>query len=243
LSHPTLPKSVALALLLFGVASLYGYWMYARRRQHPLFSLKLFEVKSFKLGLIGNLLARTGAASMPFLIPLMLQLALGYDPSKAGMMMLPVAAAGMAAKPIITRLIRRYGYRQVLIGNTLMIGTMIASFALTSSTQPVWVQVMHLALFGAVNSMQFTAMNTITLRDLGSEGASSGNSMLSVTQMLAMSLGVTVGGGLLGVFSGMAGGGGNTLPAFHATFICVGLITSASAFIFWRLAPDRTAVR
>ncbi len=66
--------------------------------------------------------------------------------------------------------------------------------------------------------------------------------MLSMVQMLSMSLAVTSAGALLATFQAGFGANGahqmEVLPAFHATFICVGLITSASAWIFMQLSPE-----
>jgi hypothetical protein len=91
-----------------------------------------------------------------------------------------------------------------------------------------------------LNSLQFTLMNTITLKDLSSNLASSGNSLLSMIMMLSMSLGVAVAGMLLATFTEVFShiSRYNALSAFHATFFSVGLITAASAFIFWQLSPD-----
>ena len=118
-------------------------------------------------------------------------------------MMLPVAAAGMASKRIVTSLIMKCGYRQVLMVNTVLVGLTMASFSLTSAGQPLWLRLVQLAFFGGVNSIQFTAMNTLTLKDLGTGGASSGNSLFSLVQMLSMSLGVTIAGAVLATFTGM----------------------------------------
>jgi EmrB/QacA subfamily drug resistance transporter len=226
-------------LLIFGLASLTAYWLHATRRPHPLFSPQLFKVGTFAIGLLGNLFARIGSGSMPFLIPLLLQLNLGYSPARAGMMMLPVAAAGMLCKRLVTVWITHWGYRKVLVTNTMLVGLAIASFGLMTANQPIWLHMLQLGLFGAFNSMQFTAMNTLTLKDLEHDNASSGNSMLSMVQMLAMSLGVTVAGALLAAFTSVfVQNTSNTLSAFHATFACVGVITWASAWIFWQLAPE-----
>jgi hypothetical protein len=118
----------------------------------------------------------------------------------------------------------------------------MASFALTSPDHPWALRVAQLALFGAVNSLQFTAMNTVTLKDLAPDMASSGNSLLSMVQMLAMGMGVAAAGAVLGAFTALWGGAaGQTLPAFHATFACMGLMTMAAAGIFAQLAPDGPA--
>ncbi|MCO1375391.1 multidrug transporter subunit MdtD [Burkholderia multivorans] len=231
--------AAVLVLLILSLACFVAYGLYAVRAPQPIFSLELFKIHTFSVGLLGNLFARIGSGAMPYLIPLLLQVSLGYSAFEAGLMMLPVAA-GMFSKRLITRLIMKYGYRKVLLANTIMVGVMMASFALMRDTMPVWLKVVQLALFGGFNSMQFTAMNTLTLKDLGTGGASSGNSLFSLVQMLSMSLGVTVAGALLATFTGMLRTvtPSNTLPAFHATFICVGLITAASAWIFGQLAPE-----
>ncbi|SFU87482.1 drug resistance transporter, EmrB/QacA subfamily [Paenacidovorax caeni] len=235
-------QAAVLLLMVFGLASVAAYWLHAARAPQPLFSPHLFAQPSLRIGLLGNLFARLGSGSMPFLVPLLLQVSMGYSPLQAGMMMLPVAVAGMGAKPLAMWLIDRMGYRRVLVGNTLAVGVVMASFALTSPDHPWALRVAQLALSGAVNSLQFTAMNTVTLKDLAPDMASSGNSLLSMVQMLAMGMGVAAAGAVLGAFTALWGGAaGQTLPAFHATFACMGLMTMAAAGIFAQLAPDGPA--
>ena len=239
LSGLGLRQASVLLLMIFGLASLAAYWLHALRRPDPLFSPRLFRVGSLRIGLLGNLFSRLGSACMPFLIPLLLQVTMGYSPAQAGMMMLPVALASMSMKRITTPLITRHGYRRVLVVNTLLVGLAMASFALVSPGQPLALSILQLAVFGAVNSMQFTAMNTLTLKDLEPGMASSGNSLLSMVQMLAMGMGVAAAGAVLAAFTAHYGMDGvQTLQTFRATFLCMALITMASAAIFWQLAPE-----
>jgi EmrB/QacA subfamily drug resistance transporter len=244
LSGLGLRQAAVLVLMIFGLASLTAYWLHALRRPDPLFSPQLFRVGALRIGLLGNLFSRLGSSCMPFLIPLLLQVTMGYSPAQAGMMMLPVALASMSMKKLTTPLITRHGYRRVLVVNTLLVGLTMASFACAAPGQPLALRIVQLALFGAVNSMQFTAMNTLTLKDLGPATASSGNSLLSMVQMLAMSMGVAAAGAVLAAFGAFFGaipggdGGAQTLQAFQATFGCMALITVASAGIFWQLAPE-----
>jgi EmrB/QacA subfamily drug resistance transporter len=230
-----------LVLLIFGLAAFVAYWLHATRAEKPLFPLALFSVHSYRVGVLGNLFARLGSGSMPFLIPLLLQVGLGHTPMQAGMMMIPVALAGMASKRAIVPIVKRFGYRRVLLVNTILVGLAMASFALIGPQQPMWLRIVQLAAFGMVNSLQFTAMNTVTLRDLEGDLASGGNSLLSMVMMLSMSLGVATASGLLAAFTGVFGSerGAATLPAFHATFVCVGLITAVSSWIFWQLEAKR----
>lgn len=243
LSGLGLRQASVLVLMIFGLASLTAYWLHALRRPDPLFSPRLFQVGALRIGLLGNLFSRLGSSCMPFLIPLLLQVTMGYSPAQAGMMMLPVAIASMSMKKLTTPLITRHGYRRVLVVNTGLVGLTMASFALASPEQPLMLRILQLAAFGAVNSMQFTAMNTLTLKDLEPAAASSGNSLLSMVQMLAMSMGVAAAGAVLAAFSAFFGGEGGeqTLQAFRATFGCMALITIASAGIFWQISPQDDA--
>ena len=234
-----------LVLLVFGFASITAYWLHAVRRPYPLFDPALFGIPTLSIGLLGNLFSRLGSGCMPFLIPLLLQVSMNYSPLHAGLMMLPIALAGMAMKRFATPLITRFGYRNVLVVNTMLVGLTMATFALTTPGQPMVFHVLQLIAFGAVNSLQFTAMNTITLKDLDGSMASAGNSLLSMVQMLAMSLGVAAASAVLAGYSGIFGSATPlaTLHAFEATFASMGLITLASAMIFWNLPPEARATR
>ncbi|WP_087688407.1 MULTISPECIES: multidrug transporter subunit MdtD [unclassified Pandoraea] len=237
--------SVALALLC--VATTVGYWPYARRSAAPLFPLELFETRSFSLGLLGNLVARIGSSAVPFLMPLLLQVGMGYSPLISGLTMLPMALAGIVVKRMVTPLVKRYGYTRFLMVNTAVVGGSIASFALFGPGWPMWLGIVQLAVFGGAGSMQFAAMNSVTLKDLGARRASAGNGLFSMAQMLALGLGVTIGGQLLALFGHLAGeagelGMGGTVAGFRMTFVCVGLITLASALVFRRVEEQRPAV-
>ncbi|PMS37000.1 EmrB/QacA subfamily drug resistance transporter [Trinickia symbiotica] len=231
---PSQAHRAVLAPLLFAlaVAAALAYIPYAKRRRDPLFELALFREPNFSVGLVGNLVCRVGSSAVPFLLPLLLQLELGYTPLHSGLMMLPAALAGTVAKRWIAPLIKRYGYDAFLFVNTLIVGGSIVAFALVSHGVPIVVDIVVLAVFGASNSMQFAAMNSVTLKGLSSRDASSGNSLFSMVQMLAMGLGVSIGGGLVEWFSEQWG---SPVLAFRISFVSVGLITLVSALVFRRL--------
>ncbi|MFN3768418.1 MAG: multidrug transporter subunit MdtD [Ectopseudomonas guguanensis] len=230
-----LPTMRVVLLLLGGMACLAAYWLRAGRIEHPLFAPRLFHTRSFAVGIIGNLFARLGSGALPFLTPLLLQLAMGYSPAQAGMSLIPLALAAMAAKPLARPLIERLGYRNILTGNTLLLGALIASLALVDGQTSTLQLIVQLSLIGACNSLQFTAMNTLTLIDLDNRDASSGNSLLSVVVQLAMGLGVASAAALLSGFSRELGDSGQVLQAFQATYLCVGLLSMLAAAIFLQL--------
>ncbi|QNM96042.1 multidrug transporter subunit MdtD [Chitinimonas koreensis] len=226
-------------LLVGGLAAIVAYWLHAGRAEEPLFDLALFRVRSFAVGIFGNLFARLGSGAMPFLMPLFLQVGLGFTPLQAGFALVPSALAAMTVKTFAERVLTRWGYRRVLTVNTVLVGAMIASFALLGPATPAWWLALHMACFGAINSMQFTAMNTVTLKDLEGPLASGGNSLLSMTMQLSMSLGVASAAALLSAFSKHFGhphgADDHTLTVFRATLACVGVLGAVAATVFAQL--------
>ena len=236
--------SVPLSMLLVmgGLAAMAAYWAHAARTDKPLFSLSLFQIPTFSVGVLGNLFSRLGSGAMPFLTPLFLQVGLGYSPSRAGLTMVPIVLGAMLIKFFAEPVIKRFGYRRVLVVNTLLVGGFIAGFALVDASTPHAVILGYLALFGVVNSMQFTAMNTLTLGDLDDARASGGNSLLSVVMQLSMSLGVAAAGALLAAFASpivipiaSSVGPTNVIHTFHATYLCMGALSALAAGIFFQL--------
>ncbi|MGV2287979.1 multidrug transporter subunit MdtD [Trinickia sp. YCB016] len=227
-------------LFAVGLSAALAYIPYAKRRQNPLFRLALFSEPNFSVGLIGNLVCRIGSSAVPFLLPLLMQLQLGFTPLHSGLMMLPAALAGTVAKRWIAPLIKRYGYDTFLLVNTLIVGGAIVAFALISKGTPLAVEIAVLAVFGAANSMQFAAMNSVTLKGLSRADAGSGNSLFSMVQMLAMGLGVSIGGGLVNVFSAQLD---SAAMGFRLSFVCVGVITLLSALVFRRLENEPAPAR
>ncbi|MER1975933.1 MULTISPECIES: multidrug transporter subunit MdtD [Pseudocitrobacter] len=226
---------IAFAIIGISILLLLAYIRHARRHPSPLISLSLFKTRTFSVGIAGNLATRLGTGCVPFLMPLMLQVGFGYPALIAGCMMAPTALGSILAKSTVTQVLRWLGYRKTLVGITLFIGVMIAQFSLQSPSMPIWMLILPLFVLGMAMSTQFTSMNTITLADLTDENASSGNSMLAVTQQLSISLGVAISAAVLRVYQGMEGS--NTIEQFHYTFITMGGITVVSALMFMLLKP------
>ena len=229
-----------LLLFVFGLICLVAYCLHAQRTEHPLFSPGMFQTRNFTVGILGNLFARLGNGAMPFLTPLLLQMGLGFSPLKAGLTMVPMTVSAMLAKAVVRPLLRTLGYRGLLMINTLCMGALIAAFSLIDENTPYMGIVVLFSLFGVINSLQFTAMNTLTLIDIPDHYAGSGNGMLSVVMQVAMGMGVACAAAILGEFSGLSDplSGAAILPAFHKTYLCLGLMAALSAGIFFHASPS-----
>lgn len=227
-------QGIIFILFIIGLASLASYVFHAQKTTTPLLTLSLFETRTYSIGILGNMFARMGSSCMPFLIPLFLQLVLGFSPLDAGLAMLPLAIAAIMAKRLVPSVVAKYGYRKFLVVNTVLVGIGIASFALISTEEYPALRVLQFFLFGIVNSMQFTAMNTLTMKDLDKRKSGDGNSMFSMVQMLSMSFSVAAAGSLLSTFMKYY----DKIHSFHMTFIFMGGVTCVSSWIFWQLSQS-----
>ncbi|WP_180028855.1 multidrug transporter subunit MdtD [Acinetobacter sp. YH16032] len=236
-ASPYLPLWWSIVLIVFGLSASAWYMVHAHTHQNALFRGKLFKNQIFAIGIVGNFFARLGGNAMPFLIPLMLQVAFGFEPFITGLLMIPTVLGSLASKPIIRQIIQRFGYRRVLLVNTCLIGLCIASFALTSAETPLWLRTLHFFIFGMLNSLQFVSMNTLTLKDLPQQDASSGNSFLSMIMMVSMSIGVALAGTLVNVFTAYLGTA-QMQQAFQWTLILMGSINIITMFIFWKIPKE-----
>jgi len=234
---------LSLSLLVFiGVLSLLWYLWHARGNEQALFRLSLFENTTFSLGLLGSFFGRLGSGMLPFMTPVFLQIGLGFSPFHAGLMMIPMVLGSMGMKRIVVQVVNRFGYRHVLVASTL--GLALITLLFMAVALMGWYYALPVVMFfqGMINSTRFSSMNTLTLKDLPDDLASSGNSLLSMIMQLSMSIGVTIAGLLLGLYGQQHLSADNAAAhqVFLYTYLSMAVIIALPAFIFARV-PDDTS--
>ena len=227
---------IVLALTVVSIFLIGLYIYHAKHKQHPLIDLNLFKIRTLKIGIIGNLITRLGIGGIPFLIPLLLQVGYGYTATVAGLIMIPAAASNIIAKSFVVTIVNKFGYRNTLIANTIILGLIICLFFFLESQSPIYYIIPLMILNGFFSSIQFTAMNTISLADLDEKTSSEGNSLLAVTQQLSLTFGISVAALILGFFRDMKGlTNGVEVQAFRYSFLAMGVMTILSTYIFFKL--------
>jgi EmrB/QacA subfamily drug resistance transporter len=186
----TLSARDILGLLALSIILLAGYGFHAMKSPHPLLRLALFKIRTFRAAVVGSYVTRLGIGGIPFLFPLLYQVGLGFTPIQSGLLMMPQAIAAMSLKLTMPRILARFGYRAVLVFNTLMIGVQIMLFATIGIRTPVWLIVGEVFLYGFCTSLQYTSMNTLVYADVSEEQASAASSIASTMQQMAISFGV-----------------------------------------------------
>lgn len=226
---------VLLAFLL-GFLMLYFYYKHAKKDNNPIFPLNLFQVRTFRVGILGNLATRLGISSIPLLVPLMIQIAYDQSAFTSGWIVAPMALTSMFGKSAVIKILDRFGYRSTLMVNTFIIGLIICCLAIPGVHNSIYWFVPLLLLLGFFNSIQFTSMNTISIADLRNYQTSSGNSLVAVNQQLAMGFGIAFGLIVLKIFEGDTKFINNEVHnAFRYTFLVVGFLTIISGLVFRRL--------
>jgi MFS family permease len=233
----TLGTAKILGLLAVAVALLVGYGLHARRTPSPLLRLELFRVRTLRAAVLGSFLTRLGAGGMPFLLPLLYQVGLGYSPVESGLLLMPQTLAAMGLKMTIPHILARFGYRSVLLSNTLLLGLVIVLFATVGPATPVFVIVLQALAFGFFSSLQYTSMNTLTYADVSPADASMASTLASTMQQMSMSFGVAAASLATALFipDRLRSEPSLMIHGIHEAMLVLGGLTVLSAAIFREL--------
>lgn len=228
--------SVLLLVVFIAFLLLFLYYRHAQKNDHPIFPLNLFQVRTFRVGIVGNLATRLGISAIPLLLPMMLQLSFEQTAVASGWMVAPMALTAMFGKSMVLGILNRFGYRVTLMANTIIIGVLICCLAIPNHFNSIYWYLPIITVMGFFNSIQFTSMNTISISDLRDYHTSSGNSLVSVNQQLAIGFGIAFGLVVLKLYQGKTQLIHDEVHnAFRWTFFTLGILTIASSAVFRRL--------
>src|SRR5271170_3953940 len=190
----TLGVGEILGLLTISVALLAGYLLHARGTAYPLLQLGLFRIRTFSAAVSGSFFTRLGIGGVPFLLPLLYQVGLGFTAIQSGLLIMPQAIGAMSFKFLMPKILARVGFRGVLISNTVVLGVLLLLFATIGLGTPVWLIVLQAFCYGTFSSLQYTSMNTLAYADISEEQTSSASSIASTMQQMSISFGVASAG-------------------------------------------------
>jgi EmrB/QacA subfamily drug resistance transporter len=224
-------------LLALSFALLGAYGLHGSRTRHPLLHLGLLRIRSFRVAVTGNLCTRLGIGGLPFLLPLLYQVGLGYTAIQSGLLIMPQALAAMSLKLTLPQILRRFGFRRVLIFNTLMLGVMLILFSGIDAGWPVWAIALTAFTYGLFTSTQYTSMNTLAYADVNNEQVSSASTIASTVQQLAVSFGVAAASLAAALFIPDQPGAGapDMIHGIHLALRVLGVLTIVSTLVFSEL--------
>ncbi|CAJ1000010.1 putative transport protein HsrA [Sodalis praecaptivus] len=228
-------------LLAVGLLALVIALRHLRRARYPMVRLDALRIHMFRITMGGGMLFRITVSSVPFLLPLLFQVGFGMDPFHAGILVLAVFAGNLAMKPATTPLMRRFGFRPILLVNgALCVLSLLVCATFTPDTSPAWVMLM-LFWGGLCRSMQFTGISSLAFADVPAGEMSSANTLFSTALQLSAGLGITLGalavraGELIARHSGL-----DAIPgiAFRLAFVFIALVTAVGLIDLLRLPAN-----
>ena len=229
--------SLTLGFLLTaaGLAICAVYVWHAGRIENPVIDLRLLRIATFRAGVLGGSFFRIGIGSVPFLLPLMLQLSFGLTPFQSGAITFAASAGSMLMKTTAAPIIRRFGFRTILILNVPISAAFLAATGFFTATTAHAVIIATLLVGGFFRSLEFTAINAMAYADIEPRDMSRATSFASVMQQLALSLGVAFGALILQAARGLRGETAITQSDFAFAFWIMAAISALSVVFFLRL--------
>ena len=236
-----LPWPGVLALIVGGALLLALYARHARRDPDAILDLHLLKIPTFFAGVVGGFIFRIGIGAIPFLLPLLLQIGFGLSPFESGSLTFAAAAGAMAMKFSASTILKRFGFRRVLVFNGVISAVFLASYGFISAATPHALILAALLAGGFFRSLQFTALNALGYADVDQARMSRATSFASVAQQMSSAVGVAVAAASVESLQWAFGDAQLVSRDMAASFGVVAVVTLSSVFIFARLKPDAGA--
>jgi EmrB/QacA subfamily drug resistance transporter len=229
LKMPTIVELLALSLVLLA-----SYGFHSTRTKFPLLRMTLFKIRTFRAAVSGSFFTRLGIGGVPFLLPLLYQVGLGYTPIQSGLLIMPQAIAAMAMKLTMPKILSRLGYRGVLVSNTVILGLLLMLFATIGIDTPVWLIALQAFCYGFFTSLQYTSMNTLVYADINEQQTSNASSIASTLQQMSISFGVAIASLTTALFvpDRFHSNSAEMIHGIHRGLIALGALTIISTLVF-----------
>ena len=226
--------------LLLGLVTGFLSIRHLKTAKNPMIDLSLLQIPTFGITMYAGLYARTALSSIPFLIPLFLQVGLGLEPFMAGLLVLSVFIGNLAMKAFTTPIINRFGFKKVMTINTYLVIVSFLLCALIDQNTPYWLIVVILFFNGIFRSLQFTSINTLALADIPKSQMGSASSLTSAAMQISMALGIAV-GALTITLAAYILQGNTSAPVvndFRLALVLMTIFPIASLWPLHQLQPD-----
>jgi Na+/melibiose symporter-like transporter len=241
LARDTTHIGLTLILLVIGGAAGVQAVRHANRHDAPLIDWSLSRIRSFSATSIsGGTFFRVAMGASPFLLPLLFQIGFGMTAFHASLLMLAYAAGNLVMKAATNQVLRRFGFRRVLMVNGAIVVLSVLAFAALVPGVPLVAIVTVLLLAGLTRSLQFTSLATLAFAEIPHGAMSSASALQSMIQQIAFAFGIALGAVVLGLSATVRGVGPNAIGVvdFQIAFVVAALFTAAAIPSLRTLAHD-----
>ncbi|MEO7774980.1 MAG: MFS transporter, partial [Steroidobacteraceae bacterium] len=238
LGKELIPAPAISALLGLGFLLLAFYTLRSRRVLHPIINLALLRTTTFRAALLGGALFRVALGASTLLLPMMLQVGFGLTPLNSGLLTFAGAVGAVMMRTSASRLVRRFGFRRLLIADTLIASGLLLGYSLLTAGTPHPLMLLLFLATGFSRSLMFTCVGTMAYADIAERDMSHATSFSGTAQQLSLTLGVGLAAQVLHITAATRGSSVLMPFDFSIAYLAVGIISLSSALIYWRLPPD-----
>jgi EmrB/QacA subfamily drug resistance transporter len=227
-------------MILGGAALAILAGRHALRVEHPLVDIRALKVKSYAVVNSGGSMFRMSMSAPTFLLPLLFQIGLGMSAFASGMLIVAHAAGDLGIKVATTRILKRFGFRTVLIGSAIAFTAFIAACAMFTGTTPAILILAVLLVGGSVRSLQMTSLGSLQFSDIPAGEITGASTLSGVNQQLMRSFGVAMAAVAVNVAIALRGGtpGTATLIDFRIALLVTAAVALGS--VLWYLPLEKT---
>lgn len=238
LGRDILPPLAVAGLFFGGLGALLVYAWHAKRTPHAILDLSLFRVQTFQASVVGGAFMRIAMGATPFMLAMLLQVGFGMSAFQAGLLTFVSAAGALIMKTTAPPILRRFGFRTVLVVNAVITGLFFMAYATFRIDTPHWLIMIVLLSGGFFRSLQFTSLNGLAYADIEQDRMSRASTMASMTQQLIQSVGIGLAATLIYTFTRLAGQDQLSAETVSPAFLVIGAVTFISLFFYVRLPKD-----
>jgi MFS family permease len=212
---------------LLGAGLAFGGWLilHSLRASHPLIDLSLPRIQTFRVNLSAGTLFRSGFGTASFMLPLMFQVVFGMTAFASGLLTFATALGATGSRAMLTRLLKRFGYRNVLSQNCLLYALTVALYALLAPSTPRWLILLVIFFGGVTRMLQNNSLNTLAYADVSPEKMSAATSLAQLAQQLGQVIGIATS---VLILQGLMAWHGEThlsLADFRIAFLLIAALT------------------
>jgi MFS family permease len=167
-----------------------------------------------------------------------MQIGFGLSPFQSGLVTFASAIGAMGMKTLAARIIRTFGFRNLMTINAIVSSLFLGACALFTATTPLLLIMIILVVGGFFRSLEFTAINTVAYAEVDTPRMSRATTLVSVNQQLAISAGVAVGAFSVEATLWWRHASELSAAEFAPAFLVVAIISMFSTWFFWQMPDD-----
>lgn len=238
LGRDVLPPLEVVGLFGLAVAALSLYWLHARRNPHAIIDLSVFRLRTFSASVVGGAFPRMTMGAIPFLLAMLLQVSFGMSAFAAGTMTFIAALGALLMRSTAPRLLRWFGFRTVLLVNSLIVAATFMAFALLNPETPHWLVMAILGFSGFFRALLFTTLQGLTYAEVEQDRMSRASTISAMGLQLVQSIGVGLAASMLHVLMAAKGVTHLTTDILRPVFVAGGFFSLISMLWFYALPKD-----